>query len=212
MLGLIKKDLLMMKQNFKLYAFILIIYLILAFAGQMDISFIFPFFSVVMIFNTFAYDAQNNWDAYAISLPNGRKNVVNSKYLSTLILMLVLCVIVTIFSMIISYVNTGSVAFLETFYIMFYSALATMIVIAVMFPVIFKFGVEKGRVIIFSLIFLASFIITIALNVATNIFTSSNVFTDFISKYYAILIPLVCIGIFIISYFISLKLYSKREF
>lgn len=178
----------------------------------MDISFVFPFFSVVMIFNTFVYDAQNNWDAYAISLPNGRKNVVNSKYLSTLILMLVLCVIVTIFSIIISYANTGSVAFLETFYIMFYSALATMLVIAVMFSVIFKFGVEKGRVIIFSLIFLASFIITIALNVATNIFTSSNVFTDFISKYYAILIPLVCIGIFIISYFISLKLYSKREF
>ena len=75
MLGFIKKDLAMIKSNFKSLIFLVIIYLLLGLYGQMDISFILPFISVMLIMTTFNYDNYNKWDAYAATLPNGRINI-----------------------------------------------------------------------------------------------------------------------------------------
>ena len=49
MIGLIKKDLAMIKGNFKFLAIFIILYFILGLMGKMDISFILPFMSVIII-------------------------------------------------------------------------------------------------------------------------------------------------------------------
>jgi len=84
MWGFIKKDILMMKGNFKLLAILFIIYGVMAMEGEMDLSFLLPFMSVMIMISTFAYDQYNHWDSYLCSLPNGRKNSVKAKYLATL--------------------------------------------------------------------------------------------------------------------------------
>ena len=67
MLGLIKKDLLMIKSNFKLILIMLVVFFIMALQGEFDISFI-PTFIIAMLFmTTFSYDEYNKWDAYAIT-------------------------------------------------------------------------------------------------------------------------------------------------
>ena len=68
MLGLIKKDLFMMKSNIKTLLIILVVYGVMAYQEQMDLSFILPFMSVMIMISTFSYDAYNNWDAYVLSL------------------------------------------------------------------------------------------------------------------------------------------------
>ena len=102
MLGFIKKDLLMIKSNIKILVILLLIYVVMSFQGEMDLSFLLPFMSVMIMMSTFSYDYYNKWDAYAISLPNGRKNSVKAKYLATIILIIITTIIITILSFTIS--------------------------------------------------------------------------------------------------------------
>ena len=81
MLGFIKKDLLMIKSNIKILAILLLIYIVMAFQGQLYLSFLLPFMGVMIMVSTFSYDTFNKWDAYAVTLPNGRKNSVRGKYI-----------------------------------------------------------------------------------------------------------------------------------
>ena len=56
MLGLIKKDFLIIKNNLKLIIVMLMVFFIMALGGQFNISFI-PTFIIVMLFiSTFIYD------------------------------------------------------------------------------------------------------------------------------------------------------------
>ena len=86
MLGLIKKDFLIVKNNLKLIIIMLMMFFIMALQGEFDITFVLPFIVVMLFISTFSYDEFNKWDAYAITLPNGRKNIVKSKYIASLIL------------------------------------------------------------------------------------------------------------------------------
>ena len=72
-----------------------IVFGFMTFNGEMDLSFVLPFMSVVIMISTFSYDVYNKWDAYVITLPNGRKNVVKAKYIATFIL-IVVSILITI--------------------------------------------------------------------------------------------------------------------
>ena len=83
MLGFIIKDLAILKSNMKYFLSFMIIYAILA--NQMGIFSVLSFFSIFLMFSTFTYESYNNWDAFAATLPNGRKNSVKAKYLATIL-------------------------------------------------------------------------------------------------------------------------------
>ena len=153
MLGFIKKDLLMLKGNLKTFILLLIFYVLLAYLGEFDISFLPPFFSVMMMLSTFSYDNYNNFDAYAISFPNGKRNIILSKYLASLILTFGTTILVLILAILISYLK-GNISNLgETSLTMLVEFLATVIILSIMYPIIFKFGIEKARLVIFILVF-----------------------------------------------------------
>ena len=78
MFGLIKKDFLLIKANLRSMMIVFIVYLILTFQGTFDVTFIVPLIGIMLFISTFSYDDFNNWNSYAVTLPNGRKNVVLS--------------------------------------------------------------------------------------------------------------------------------------
>ena len=102
MLGFIKKDLLLIKGNLKSLIFVILIYFLLMATGDFDISFIPPFLSTMIMLSTFSYDNYNNFDAYGITLPNGRRNIVLAKYLSTIILVIITTIVTYLTSILIS--------------------------------------------------------------------------------------------------------------
>ena len=56
----------------------------------------------MMIFiTTFSYDEYNSWDAYAISMPVSRKDIVKSKYIASIILIFIAVIFTIIISLII---------------------------------------------------------------------------------------------------------------
>ena len=87
MIGLIMKDILVMRKLLKSYLLLIVIYIILAYLDFFDYSFIITFVQIilaVMPISAFAYDEQSKWDRYAMSLPLGRRGVVGARYLFVL--------------------------------------------------------------------------------------------------------------------------------
>lgn len=210
MLGLIKKDLLMIRGNFKLLAILFFVYGFMAIEGQVDLSYVLPFMSVMIMISTFSYDAYNKWDAYAISLPDGRKNSVRAKYTATLLLILVTTLITTALTIIVSYVRTKSIDLENVLLSMMGAVFATAILQSFMYPAIYKFGLEKARIGIFILVFGIAFILGIIARFVD--FESLFQTLDIINDYWAIILPIVMIMMLYISYKISEGIFNKKEY
>lgn len=206
MLGLIKKDFLIIKNNLKLIIVMLMVFFIMALGGQFNISFI-PTFIIVMLFiSTFSYDEYNNWDAYAITLPGGRKNIVKSKYIASLFLTLLSAVITVLLNCLISVINNTDVN--EFISSLLGSICAIVIIQSIMYPLIFKFGMEKGRIVLFILVFVMVGVISLL----KNIIKTPNILVVLFNDYWFIVIPIILVISLLISYKISEKIYLKKEF
>ena len=153
MLGFTKKDILMLKSNLKFFVILLVIYGMMAMEGEMDLSFLLPFMSVMLMISTFSYDQYNHWDSYLCTLPGGRKNSVRAKYLSTLLMILATTAVVTTSSLIISYVKEQTISYPDIFSSLLGVLFATFLIQSLMYPSIYKFGVEKARIGIFIIAF-----------------------------------------------------------
>lgn len=206
MLGLIKKDLLLMKTNAKSLLVIFIIYLLMAINGNFDIVVMLPLFMMVLLISTFGYDEYNNWDAYVNALPVGRKNIILSKYLTSAILL----VCSSIISCIIAYVLTFFYEKSDISHSLSYIGgclCGMLITISLMYPLIFKYGSQKGRIAGFVLIAGGGFV----LGLLSKIKTFSTVVNSF-ETYFLIAFIVLTILMLIGSYIISVKIYSKIEF
>ena len=206
MLGLIKKDLLLMKTNAKSLLVIFIIYLLMAINGNFDIVVMLPLFMMVLLISTFGYDEYNNWDAYVNALPVGRKNIILSKYLTSAILL----VCSSMISCIIAYVLTFFYDKSDISHSLSYIGgclCGMLITISLMYPLIFKYGSQKGRIAGFVLIAGSGFV----LGLLSKIKVFSTVVNSF-ETYFLIAFVVLAILMLIGSYIISVKIYSKREF
>lgn len=215
MLSLIKKDLLIIKNNLKLIGVMLIIFFAIAMQDNFDITVVLPFimsnyfFTIVIFMSTFSYDEFNKWDAYAVTLPNGRKNIVRAKYITNLILIVGALIITLVLNYFIGYINNG-LDFSQVIASSLEMTIGITLVESIMFPLIFKFGIEKGRIGLFAL--------TIALGgIATIISKKGNInipdgIVTFFNNYYFVIIPVILIIAILLSYKISERIYSKKEF
>lgn len=202
MKGLIKKDFLLIKNNIKLIVVILFIFIVMSLQGSFDISFIVPFIVTMLFISTFSYDEYNKWDSYAVTLPNGRKNIVKSKYIASLILTVLSIIITIIISLIISKDITKT---LETILGVFISII---IMESIMYPLIFKYGIEKGRICLFILIIILMSLLSF-ITKDNNVLKSITIFIDNYWYIFTILLPIV---ILFISYKISERIYLNKEF
>ena len=109
MLGLVKKDLFIVKANLKTMIIIFIAYFIMMLQGNLEMAMIIPIIGIIMFISTFSYDDFNNWNSYAITFPNGRKNVVRAKYIASIILIFALAMLSLLIQVISEYVRLNSI-------------------------------------------------------------------------------------------------------
>ena len=196
-----------MKGNLKLIIVMLVVFFIMALQGQFNIFFI-PSFIIVMLFmSTFSYDEYNNWNAYAITLPGGRKNIVKSKFVAGLFLTLLSIVITVVLNCLVSVINSN-LKFDDFISTLLGSVSAIVLIQAIMYPFIFKYGMEKGRIILFVLSFAIVGLIVLfskVINIPLNIIS-------FFNNYWFIIVPIILTISLFISYKISKKIYLKKEF
>ncbi len=210
MIGLIKKDFLMLKGNFKTWLILLFVYIVMAFQESMSLAFLLPFMCVVTMLSTFSYDSYNKWDAYVCSLPDGRKNSVRAKYIATILLILVTVIITAILTIIIGYYRTKTINLESMGETIMGAIFATTLLQSIMYPAIYKFGVEKARIAIFIVVFGFALIGGVLSKYID--FESIIQGLAFLENYMMIIIPIVIIIMLYVSYKISEVIYKRKEY
>lgn len=210
MTGLIKKDLYLMKSNLKLILIIFVVFTISSINQESNNLYFMPALVSTMLFmSTFSYDEYNKWNTYATALPTGREKIVIAKYLVTLLLNIVVFIITIALSLIVGKIE-GNLNVEEVFQTIAGILVATIIIQSIIYPLIYKFGVEKGRIWLFVGIFGISTILGILITKVN--FTLSPAIINFFNDYYLLLIPLFIFICLSISYNVSKNIYLKKEF
>ncbi len=145
MQGLIVKDLLNMKKQMVYYLVFIVLYLMLALrAGMSDffglaISLLCSLLPVTAL----AYDERAKWDRYALSMPLSRRDIVLSKYLLGLLFCAAAFLLNVAYQLLGAADDAGGLFEKPVTY-----AASGLFFLAVLLPLMFRFGVERGRILI----------------------------------------------------------------
>lgn len=203
MIGLILKDIYNLKKQSKIYLILLVFYFFMGMANR-SISMFGTMLSVLAAMlpvTAMAYDEKNNWDRYALTMPLSRKDMVLSRY----ILGLLFAFIAFIISMA-SSVFLSNESFVESVAVNVGTLCFVLLLMAIIFPILFKFGIEKGRILMILILFAPSMIILFLSNYGIQL-PDEETIKPFL--YYS---PIAVIIIFILSLFLSISIYNKKEF
>ncbi len=206
MKGLILKDLLNLKSTFKMLGVMMIFFAVVFlpqgndfFYGMIILMF------AMMVVTTISYDDLAKWDAYALTMPVTRKEMVLSKYL----VMAILNTLGALLSLSVGII--GSIIMRKSFDLEILAIIGAIYLVALIFgsliiPLIYQFGTEKARLLLFlcALIPTALILLVEQLGVPQPTIVNPVIY----------LIGLIgfAIGGVIFSYLISVKIYSKKEF
>lgn len=152
MSGLIVKDFLILRKTLRSYLLILAIYVAVAFAGYWSASFVGGFMMVMVAMlpmNVFAYDKQAKWDVYGLSLPVGRTKTVAARYLAVLIMFAASAVLTTVLGVALNIAGRMEERLEEYLLSCAICVVIAMLINAIMLPLLYKFGPERARIMLF---------------------------------------------------------------
>ncbi|WP_427109651.1 ABC-2 transporter permease [Lysinibacillus xylanilyticus] len=208
MAGLILKDLMSIQRQIKAQAFLLIFFLFISIFMQQSLI----LFTLIIFIVTFqaitalTYDEQSNWDKYANTLPISKGDIILSKYILSVLLMLFgLILALPIVFIIHRFTNTwASAEFFLTFNLLVTLAFCML---ALLLPIYIKFGSIKGRMFLISFCFIPSILFNLLKEYLPDItLTLSNL------KQYMFFAPIAGLLILWLSSLISTAIYKRKEF
>ncbi|OUB82035.1 ABC transporter permease [Bacillus thuringiensis serovar sinensis] len=152
---------------------------------------------VIAILKTFNDDKKYNSEVIVNSLPLARKEIVLAKYIMALIIFIISMIVSS--PVVINRFEDGTFEFITTTVIMISGFV--FIYLSIVLPILFWFGYKKASLI-------TLFILIAPTAIGTMFFEVSM---EQIQLYNSVLfVSSICM--FIISIFVSVKLYEKREF
>ena len=220
--GLLKKDLYNLS-SYKSSLIIIILFCGIAIIGTEAIN-IAPIVICSIVgmisLSTFSYDELSRSNRYILTFPTNRKELVKEKYILAIgatilggIFGLLLTIIVV---NVMNYIRLENIINLD-----FESLIITTIggmwgislIQAIQIPSIYKWGAEKGRIQMFVLLFV---IIAVVLGLGylmmkVNFNINIEMIENFMNKYGIILLVLLMITTYFISYKIAYKIYKNKE-
>ena len=207
MKGLLLKDLYMMRKYCKSYIRIVLLFVAATFASGENMLFaFFPCFACGMIpINLLSYDERSRWMQYSETMPYTKAQIVSGKYLIGLGAQVVVMLITGIVQAIRMCTN-GTFIMKDFFIFMILLLVVSMFASSITFPFIFKFGVEKGRMafnFLIGLVMVGSFLIV-------KMFPN-GVQIDIKGDVIFLIICIIGIGWYILSWYLSIVFYKKRE-
>lgn len=208
MKGLLLKEFYMAKKYCKSYLLVVVALGLTAFTGDGDIfGFLFPCLLAGMIPTTLlAYDERSKWDEYCGTLPYTRTQIVSAKYLIGLFFSLGVIALLSIAQIVGMFIKNDFDwgAFLMTVLLMF---LVACIIAPISLPLMFKFGVEKGRVAYYVIIGAIS-----AGSAAMWAFFKDKGMVDISFNGNMLIVCAVAVVVYLFSWYLSVVFYKKREF
>lgn len=206
MKGLMIKDFFVIRKQAKVLVGLLIFYLVYATATKaVSMLAMITLLCVMMPITTMAYDEKNKWDKYVLSMPVSRRTLVLSKYFFGIMLDLTGIVLVALISMIMVFFSDEMIITEVLLMSVTFGAIG-LVFLAIMLPILFKFGVEKGRLLMMLVIFTPVILgmLLPKLGIAPP--------SEQTLKLLAYAAPVIIFFVVLISIKISIAIYNKKEF
>lgn len=219
MRGLIIKDLLFVKNNYKT-AFIMFIGSLLisiAWGNYLLAICVLPLMLLASCISTFQTDEFYNTESFTLTYPISRNKIVLSKYVFTILMTLISTYIgLVIYLLIYFIINPGYYGInVDMIKQLLMLECAALIVDAIFFPIIYKFGCEKSRIVLMSIVmFLLGIIsiISVYINVISEKVINLEGIITFINRHGLPVLLILVIVFALISYLISLFIYKRKDY
>lgn len=208
MIGLLKKDIYSLLRYARIFPLFIILYAGLSFyldEGGTFIMSTITMICVTMTISAFAYDDMAKWNAYALSLPIRRNDLVASKYLLAILLLITSLLTSSILLYVLSLWN-GNFNFQDLLTAICVLSGVALIFIACLFPLIFQFGVENSRLMVLVLLAIPSAAVIAISRLSLPWLNFDHLFQ------LLYLLPVFGLLCFAGSLFLSIHIVSKQEF
>lgn len=208
MIGLIRKDLLLIKRGMG-STLLILAFLVILFNATMGVAAgmaIIPISFAMMVLSTFIWDDTAKWDAYALCTPMAKRSVVLSKYLTSAILVLIGAVFSTVAACI-SLFFQGKIWSFEVTLTFFTSVGLSCFMSAILLPLAYRFGAERARVILMICIFVPICLAALMKNQFSVVSFSNDT-----AIYILAVLPIIGMILLFPSYFISKAIYMQKDF
>ena len=211
MKGLLLKDFCILKKQMKLMVVLVIFYAIWAVAAKMPtmMGTMVILLSIMMPISSMSYDEAGQWYRYAFSLPIPRRTLVLSKYVLGFLVSLGGLVVSAIGNIIILALTNGENALESWLTIIGFLELG-VIFLSIIIPILFKYGVEKGRLFIVVIAVIPSLLVALlgsTLKTSGTLMPSAELLQAILYSS-----PLFTLAIFLISFRISVGICRKKEY
>lgn len=215
MIGLLKKEYYLMEGQMKSWLIVAVFCFFYSYFMNAD-SFLFMLIILIGIMSTmtvFSLDKACGWDTYAISLPLTRKEIVEARYLFAFLIdigvSLACCLL-----MLLRGLMSGGVNIPESLHSLFQILLVTILMQLLLFPVIYKLGVEKARFVYMAVFICLSLGVLGLSRLDDNgaVLAGIRINAEKIMQYgEAAAVILATAGLFL-SLWLSVHIYEKQEF
>lgn len=205
MKGLIIKDLLNLKKNLNTVIVLIIFYALIGYTSS-DPSMLIAMISLVltmMTITTMSYDDLAKWDKYALTMPVSRKSIVLSKYILSIFLALTGIIISTVIAFVL--MNLKNYETSNLMIIAYSIFLISLVFSSIILPLIFKFGVEKSRLMMMAAIGIPIAITYLLYRMGIEL-PDEEVLLNLLK-----LSPVITIIVIFISFCISYSIYKKKD-
>lgn len=207
MKGLLRKDLYSLLKLGRFYLLLTLIFWGAYLAGyKSEFYFSYPTIMVSMLgISLISYDERSRWDKYCASLPVTRAQTVTSKYL----LLGILVAVMSLLSVIVAIVSTHEL--LLSLYLAAVSLGVSLLLPAVSMPLCYKFGTEQARwVTLVALGGSVALFFILGSLLFDNLF-DPNSYTTRLPMTAILLLPLIGLALFVLSWRLSIRIYQNRE-
>lgn len=219
MRGLIIKDFLYLKNTWKNAVIVFIGSLLISIAlGNYLIAICaLPLILLTSTINTFQTDEFFNTDSYTLSLPLSRRQIITARYIYTLMMLLIAFFVGLVIYYLIHFIIRPNYNGLNTDMLKYLIMLegTSLLVDSIFYPIIYKVGCEKSRLVLLSLVMLIlgiGSILSVYVNVFDNDFIDFVAIINFIQNNGITVLSILVVVAIIVSYFLSIIFYRKRDF
>lgn len=208
MIGLIYKDLMVMRKTLTLYMVIFAVY------GYMGIAYdqgglLFAMvlvLSAMLPVSSIAYDERCKWDKIANTAPLSRKEIVMAKYLFAILL--------TVFSVAVCfviYLFDSRMPMTEKLIMCYMLTMGGMLYQAILMPVNIKFGAEKGRNIMMAIMFVPVLLIMAVSNTGLVDMSAVVQFLENNEQLIPYVVTATVAVVYAASVTLSVKIYENKD-
>jgi len=207
MKGLLLKDWYMMKEYCRYYFFVCIGFTILSMMSSGNMFFVFYpcLLCGVIPVNLLGYDERSRWTEYVGALPYTKTQIVSAKYLIGLFTQITMMTVICIAQGVKMNVE-GTFVLNEFLVLTMLLLIMASVASSLTLPFVFKYGVEKGR----GAYYVMMGVVCAGSIIATTIFKEGLQTEVQLNS----VLPIAClvgIGIYGLSWYLSIIFYKKRE-